>query len=132
MRCNALWEDPHSSSAVAPCGSKRPWLARFPLSLKELHTPPQKKQVKQALCPPVERENYCAKFESESDPPVDKWKLEQLLEKADHNLAVEAKSALLSQFMCGLPNSIRGKQSGVASSVIGGHPTFIYIRVLHY
>jgi hypothetical protein len=36
--------------------------------------------------------------------------LEQLLEKADPNLAVEAKSALLSrQFMRGLSSSIRRK-----------------------
>jgi hypothetical protein len=42
-----------------------------------------------------------------TDPSVYMWELEQLLEKADPNLAVEAKSALLSrQFMCGLPSSI--------------------------
>ncbi len=73
------------------------------------------KKLKQALCPPVERENYYAKFETRmlrtgEDPSVYKWELEQLLEKADPNLAVEAKSALLSrQFMRGLPSSIRGK-----------------------
>jgi hypothetical protein len=44
------------------------------------------------------------------DPSVYKWELEQLLEKADPNLAVEAKSALLSRkFMRGLPSSIRRK-----------------------
>jgi hypothetical protein len=44
------------------------------------------------------------------DPSVYKWELEQLLEKSDPNLAVEAKSALLSrQFMRGLPSSIRRK-----------------------
>jgi hypothetical protein len=44
------------------------------------------------------------------DPSVYKWELEQLLEKADLNLAVEAKSALLSrQFMRGLSSSIRRK-----------------------
>jgi hypothetical protein len=44
------------------------------------------------------------------DPSVYKWELEQLLEKADLNLAVEAKSDLLSrQFMRGLPSSIRRK-----------------------
>jgi hypothetical protein len=44
------------------------------------------------------------------DPSVYKWELEQLLEKVDPNLAVEAKSALLSrQFMRGLPSSIRRK-----------------------
>ncbi len=69
------------------------------------------KKLKQALCPPVERENYYAKFGTRmlrtgEDPSVYKWELEQLLEKADPNLAVEAKSALLSrQFMRGLPSS---------------------------
>ena len=73
------------------------------------------KKLKQALCPPVERENYYAKFDNRmlrtgEDPSVYKWELEQLLEKADPNLTVEAKSALLSrQFMRGLPSSIRGK-----------------------
>ena len=44
------------------------------------------------------------------DPSVFMWELEQLVEKAEPNLAVEAKSALLSrQFMRDLPSSIRGK-----------------------
>jgi hypothetical protein len=44
------------------------------------------------------------------DPSVYKWELEQLLDKADLNLEVEAKSDLLSrQFMRGLPSSIRRK-----------------------
>jgi hypothetical protein len=86
-----------------------------PLSLKELHTTPQQKAKRQALCPPVETENYYAKFETRmlrtgEDPSVYKWELEQLLEKADPKLAVEAKSALLSrQFMRDLPSSIQGK-----------------------
>lgn len=73
------------------------------------------KKLKQALCPTVERENYYAKFETRmlrtgEDPSVYKWELEQLLEKADPNLADEAKSALLTrQFMRGLPSLIRGK-----------------------
>ena len=90
-----------------------------PLSLKELHTTnAATKKLKQALCPPVERENYYAKFETRmlrtsEDPPVCKWELEQLLEKTDPYLAVEVKSALLSrQFMRGLPSSIRGKPFG--------------------
>ena len=65
---------------------------------------------------PVERENYYEKFETRmlrtgDDPSVYKWELEQLIEKADPKLAVEAKSALLSrQFMRVLPSSIRGKR----------------------
>ncbi len=52
----------------------------------------------------------CFALVTGEDPSVYKWELEQLLEKADPNLAVEAKSALLSrQFMRGLPSSIRGK-----------------------
>ena len=40
------------------------------------------KKLKQALCPPVERENYYAKFETRmlrtgEDPSVYKWELEQ-------------------------------------------------------
>jgi hypothetical protein len=74
------------------------------------------KKLKQALCPPVERENYYAKFETQmlhtgDDSSVYKWELEQLLEKADPNLAVVAKSALLSRQIMGvLPSSIRGKR----------------------
>ncbi|CAB4038702.1 Hypothetical predicted protein, partial [Paramuricea clavata] len=50
------------------------------------------KKLKQALCPPVEREIYYAKFETRmlrtgEDPSVYMWELEQLLEKADPDLA---------------------------------------------
>ncbi|XP_028407562.1 uncharacterized protein LOC114530181 [Dendronephthya gigantea] len=73
------------------------------------------KKLKEALCPPVERENNYVKFEARmlrvgEDPSIYKWELEQLLEKADPTLGDEAKSALLSrQFMRGLPNTIREK-----------------------
>ena len=72
------------------------------------------KKLKEALCPPVQRESYHVEFEARilrtgKDPSVYKWESEQLLEKADPTLAKEAKSALLSrQFMRGLPSSIRG------------------------
>lgn len=73
------------------------------------------KKLKRAMCPPVERENHYVRFEGRmlrtgEDPAVYKWELEQLLEKADPTLAVEAKSALLSrQFMRGLPSTVRVK-----------------------
>ena len=73
------------------------------------------KKLKDALCPAVERENYYVKFEARmlrvgEDPSIYKWELEQLLEKADPTLAVEAKSALLGrQFIRGLPSAIRGR-----------------------
>ena len=47
-----------------------------------------RKKLKEALCPPVQRENYDVEFETRilrtgEDPFVYKWELEQLLEKAE-------------------------------------------------
>ena len=52
------------------------------------------KKLKEALCPPVERENNYVKFEARmlrvgEDPSIYKWELEQLLEKADPTLGDE-------------------------------------------
>ena len=82
---------------------KLPAFLRGPAAIHFYATPAKEKatydaatkKLKQALCPPLERENYYAKFDNRmlrngEDPSVYKWELEQLLEKADPNLTVEA------------------------------------------
>ena len=73
------------------------------------------KALKEAMCPPACKEVYYAEFEARllkpgEDPRLYKWELEQILSKAEPEIAAGAKTALLTrQFMKGLPKSIRIK-----------------------
>ena len=66
-----------------------------------------------ALCPPANWEIYCSKFKSRllrrgEDPAINKWELEQALEKTDPSLDKPAKEALLAQqSMKGFPNEMK-------------------------
>ena len=72
-------------------------------------------ELKKSLCPAAQREQFYTEFENRAprsgeDPAVYKWELENLLTKADPNLASDAKSALVQrQFMRGQPNPIKLK-----------------------
>ncbi len=71
--------------------------------------------LRKLLCPLVAREQFFADFELRSlrpheDPSLFLWDLRQILDKADPEMADEAKTALLSrQFMKGLPGEVRLK-----------------------
>ena len=72
-------------------------------------------ELRKSLCPAVQRETFYALFESRvlragEDPAVYKWELENLLAKADPELADGGKTALIQrQFMKGLPNLLKLK-----------------------
>ena len=65
------------------------------------------------LCPKVARENYFADFERRflrqaEDPSLYLWDLQNLLGKADPDMAASARTALVTrQFMKGLPPDLR-------------------------
>ena len=65
------------------------------------------------LCPKLARENYFADFERRflrqaEDPSLYLWDLQNLLGKADPDMAASARTALLTrQFMKGLPPDLR-------------------------
>ena len=69
--------------------------------------------LRAALCPAVDREKHYTIFEQRrlrphEDPSLFLWDLKDLLSKADPQLAVDARDALLSrQFMRGLPSDLR-------------------------
>ena len=71
--------------------------------------------LKDSLCPQVEREKHFAEFEQRKlrpgeDPAVYNWELQQLLRKANPTFPGEASTALLErQFMKGLPPQIKLK-----------------------
>ena len=64
--------------------------------------------LKQAMCPATHHENFYAEFESRTlrsgeDPAVYRWKLGNLLSKADPILSPDATTALISrQYMSSL------------------------------
>ena len=72
-------------------------------------------ELKKAMCPEAQRENFYAEFESRvlrpgEDPAVYRWELENILHKAEPTLSGDAKTALLTrQFMRGLPTGLKLK-----------------------
>ena len=71
--------------------------------------------LKNSLCPAAQREHFYSEFDNRAlrsgeDPKVYEWELENLLTKADPDLSIDAKSALVQrQFMRSLPNPIKPK-----------------------